>query len=87
MFPGLALINPLTTLECNAAQLHWLDSLASAIAERYPLCVEGAWRGPVIKYSLIGMSGTGKSHWTRKLLGAGFRAICVDDCIEKKLNA
>jgi len=31
------------------------------------------------------MSGAGKSHWTRKLAGAGFRAINVDDRIERKL--
>jgi shikimate kinase len=39
----------------------------------------------VIKLSLIGMSGTGKSHWAQILAGAGFRAIGVDDRIEKKL--
>jgi shikimate kinase len=31
------------------------------------------------------MSGAGKSHWTRKLAAAGFRAIGVDDRIEAKL--
>ncbi len=31
------------------------------------------------------MSGSGKSHWTRKLAAAGFRAISVDDRIEEKL--
>ena len=31
------------------------------------------------------MSGTGKSFWTRKLRGAGFRSISIDDLIEKKL--
>jgi len=31
------------------------------------------------------MSGAGKSHWTRKLAGAGFRAISIDDRIERKL--
>jgi shikimate kinase len=31
------------------------------------------------------MSGAGKSHWARKLAGAGFRAINVDDRIERKL--
>ena len=39
----------------------------------------------LIRLSLIGMSGAGKSHWTRKLAGAGFRAINVDDRIERKL--
>ena len=32
------------------------------------------------------MSGAGKSHWTRKLAGAGFRAISIDDRIERKLG-
>ena len=39
----------------------------------------------MIKLSFIGMSGAGKSHWTRKLAGAGFRAISIDDRIEEKL--
>lgn len=39
----------------------------------------------MIKLSLIGMSGAGKSHWARKLAGAGFRVIGVDDRIERQL--
>jgi len=39
----------------------------------------------VIKLSLIGMSGAGKSHWSHKLAAAGFRVIGVDDRIEEKL--
>ncbi len=39
----------------------------------------------MIKLSLIGMSGAGKSHWSQKLAGAGFRVISIDDRIEKKL--
>ena len=39
----------------------------------------------VFKLSFIGMSGAGKSHWTRKLAAAGFRAISIDDRIEQKL--
>jgi shikimate kinase len=39
----------------------------------------------MIKLSLIGMSGAGKSHWSNKLAGAGFRVIRVDDRIEQKL--
>lgn len=39
----------------------------------------------MIKLSLIGMSGAGKSHWAHKLGTAGFRVIGVDDRIEKKL--
>jgi shikimate kinase len=39
----------------------------------------------LLKLSFIGMSGAGKSHWTRKLAAAGFRAISIDDRIEEKL--
>ncbi len=39
----------------------------------------------MIKLSLIGMSGAGKSHWSQKLAGAGFHVIGVDDRIEAKL--
>ena len=39
----------------------------------------------MIKLSLIGMSGAGKSHWAQKLAMAGFRVIRVDDRIEQKL--
>jgi shikimate kinase len=41
----------------------------------------------VIKLSLIGMSGAGKSFWAQKLAAAGFRVISVDDQIEEKLAA
>jgi len=40
----------------------------------------------VIKLSVIGMSGAGKSHWAQKLAGAGFRVTGVDDRIEEKLG-
>lgn len=36
--------------------------------------------------TLIGMSGTGKSHWSSKLVHHGFKRICCDDLIEKKLE-
>ena len=39
----------------------------------------------MIKLSLIGMSGAGKSYWTQKLAASGFRAISIDDRIEEKL--
>jgi shikimate kinase len=39
----------------------------------------------VIKLSLIGMSGAGKSHWSQKFAAAGFQVIGVDDRIEEKL--
>jgi shikimate kinase len=39
----------------------------------------------VIKLSLIGMSGAGKSYWAQKLAGAGFRVTSIDDRIEEKL--
>ena len=40
----------------------------------------------MIKLSLIGMSGVGKSYWSQKLATAGFRVISADDRIEKKLS-
>ena len=43
------------------------------------------YRGHVLKLSLIGMSGAGKSHWAQTLAGAGFRVISIDDRIEAKL--
>lgn len=39
----------------------------------------------MIKLSLIGMSGAGKTHWAQKLAAAGLRVISIDDRIEKKL--
>ena len=39
----------------------------------------------MIKLSLIGMSGAGKSHRAQKLATAGFRVINIDDRIEQKL--
>ena len=35
--------------------------------------------------SLIGMSGSGKTYWSKKLAQNGFTRICVDDLIENKL--
>jgi shikimate kinase len=53
------------------------STLASVLRGSYPL--------RVLKLALIGMSGAGKSYWTRKLGLAGFRTISIDDCIERKL--
>ena len=39
----------------------------------------------MVKLSLIGMSGAGKSHWAQKMAAAGLRVISIDDRIEKKL--
>ena len=35
--------------------------------------------------SLIGMAGSGKSYWSRQLVGKGFQPFCCDDMIEEKL--
>ena len=40
-----------------------------------------------MRVSLIGMSGTGKSHWSGQLVERGFRRFCCDELISKKLNA
>src|SRR5580693_8796488 len=38
-----------------------------------------------LRLALIGMSGAGKTFWTKKLSAEGWNAICCDDCIERKL--
>lgn len=39
-----------------------------------------------MKLSIVGMSGLGKSYWSKKLEGAGFRRFCCDDMITRKLD-
>lgn len=39
-----------------------------------------------MKISLEGMSGSGKSFWSKKLSEKGFKLFCCDDLIERKLN-
>jgi len=38
-----------------------------------------------MRLSLIGMAGTGKSHWSKKLAEHGFRRFCCDDLITERL--
>jgi shikimate kinase len=38
-----------------------------------------------MRLSLIGMAGSGKSHWSRKLSSQGFTRFCCDDIIADKL--
>jgi shikimate kinase len=38
-----------------------------------------------MRVSLIGMSGSGKSYWSRKLAGRGFWRFCCDDLIAARL--
>lgn len=38
-----------------------------------------------LRLALVGMSGTGKTFWTRRLAGEGFPAISCDDRIEQRL--
>ncbi|MGB2623566.1 MAG: hypothetical protein WA857_07925 [Candidatus Acidiferrum sp.] len=40
---------------------------------------------PPLRLALIGMSGAGKSFWTKKLAAEGWTAISCDDRIEEKL--
>ena len=42
---------------------------------------------PPLRLALIGMSGAGKTFWTRRLASAGYPAISCDDLIEQKLAA
>ncbi|MCL4365911.1 hypothetical protein M1437_01660 [Patescibacteria group bacterium] len=39
-----------------------------------------------MKFSLIGMSSSGKSYWSKKFKSKGFKRFCCDDLIEKKLG-
>jgi len=39
-----------------------------------------------LRLALIGMSGAGKSFWTRKLAAQGSPAVCCDDLIEQRLQ-
>ena len=38
-----------------------------------------------LRLALVGMSGTGKTFWTKKLAASGRPAICCDDRIEERL--
>src|SRR5467141_5079765 len=40
-----------------------------------------------LRLALIGMSGAGKTFWTKKLAAAGYPAVSCDDRIEQKLAA
>ena len=42
-------------------------------------------RKRIMRISLIGMSGSGKSHWSARLAEDGFKCICCDDLITEKL--
>ena len=39
------------------------------------------------RLALVGMSGSGKTFWTRKLAAAGWKPVCCDDLIEQRLAA
>ena len=39
----------------------------------------------MMRLSLIGMAGAGKSYWANRLAEQGFRRFCCDDLIAKKL--
>jgi len=36
--------------------------------------------------SLVGMSGTGKTYWSKQLESKGFKRFCCDDLIGEKLG-
>ena len=40
---------------------------------------------PPLRFALIGMSGAGKSHWTKNLAARGCSTVCCDDEIESRL--
>src|ERR1700726_4045720 len=37
------------------------------------------------RLALVGMSGSGKTFWTRKLAAVGWKSVCCDDLIERRL--
>jgi shikimate kinase len=37
------------------------------------------------RLALVGMSGSGKSFWAKKLAATGWRSVCCDDLIEQRL--
>jgi shikimate kinase len=39
-----------------------------------------------MRLSLVGMSGSGKSYWSKKLSNSGFRRFCCDDMIAARLT-
>lgn len=39
-----------------------------------------------MKLSIVGMSGLGKSHWSKKLEEVGFKRFCCDELITRKLD-
>jgi shikimate kinase len=47
--------------------------------------VDGPSQAP-FRIALVGMSGTGKTFWTRRLALAGHPSVCCDDCIEQRLR-
>jgi shikimate kinase len=58
--------------------------LYHAIVSSSPMSVETNREKP-LRLALIGMSGAGKTFWTKKLAGGGYPAVSCDDCIEQKL--
>ena len=40
----------------------------------------------LMRLSFIGMSGTGKSHWSSQLVEQGYQRFCCDDLIEQRLK-
>lgn len=47
--------------------------------------LESSFAKPPLRLALVGMSGAGKTFWTRCIANAGIPAISCDDMIEEKL--
>src|SRR5437879_5301084 len=41
---------------------------------------------PPLRIALIGMSGSGKSYWSKRLAQAGYASVCCDARIEERLR-
>jgi shikimate kinase len=62
-------------------------NLPAARAARYRICtflMDTELSSP-LRLALVGMSGAGKTFWTKKLAAEGWSAISCDDRIEQKL--
>ncbi len=42
---------------------------------------------PALRIALVGMSGSGKTFWAKRLAASGYPSISCDDCIEQRLSA
>ena len=69
----------------KSAALRWLPGGGVQAIVSNSLMTTGSNAVKPLRLALIGMSGAGKTFWTKKLAGSGVPAISCDDRIEQKL--